>query len=45
MIEAIPATIEKFETMANSVKVSIETQETITKETAAELYALKGKVG
>lgn len=45
MIEAIPSTIEKVETMAKSLKITIETQETLTPETMAKMFTLKDKVG
>jgi hypothetical protein len=41
----ISATIQKVETMARYARVVVDTQETITPEQLAELFALHDKVG
>lgn len=45
MKSAIPATIQKVETMSRHARIVVDTQETITPEQLAELFALHDQVG
>lgn len=45
MQAAIPATIQKVETMSRHARIVVDTQETITPEQLSELFSLHDKVG
>lgn len=45
MLEAIPSEIVEVKTMAKSLRITVDTQETLTPESMAKLFTLKDKVG
>lgn len=45
MQNAIPATIQKVQTMVRHARIIVDTQENLTPEQLAELFALHEKVG